>query len=235
MVKDYFYTSTLKSIPIFLITLCLGNILNIAELGGTESRNPLELYGGKIEFQVYREGKKAGFHTIEFSGEPNNLKVISKFNLSIKLLFITAYSFDYESHSIWKDGLLSRLQVNVNDNGDVFFLSATRVRNKMLISRENSKYQSDIPLFPTNHWNASVLNQTVVLNTLTGELNRVKIRDKGEETILSENGPIVARHYAYTGDLETQIWYDNKGRWVGMEFVGSDGSRIQYRCKSCVK
>ena len=134
-----------------------------------------------------------------------------------------------------KDGVLNRLRVSVNDNGEIFSLSAMRVSNKMFISREDSNYQSDVPLFPTNHWNVSVLNQTVVLNTLTGDLNRVTIRDKGEETIPSENGPIIARHYAYTGDLETQIWYDDSGRWVGMEFLGSDGSRIQYRCKSCTK
>ena len=46
-------------------------------------------------------------------------------------------------------------------------------------------------------------------------------------------GKVKAMRYAYTGDLETEIWYDDKKRWVGMEFVGSDGSHIKYLCKKC--
>ena len=90
-----------------------------------------------------------------------------------------------------------------------------------------------MPLFPTNHWNANVVNERVVLNTLTGELNRVEIISRGVETLKSRHGEIKGQRYSYTGDLDTEVWYDQKGRWVGMEFKGKDGSIITYVCQQC--
>ena len=68
---------------------------------------------------------------------------------------------------------------------------------------------------------------------MTGELNNVEIIEKGYEMIETRQGKVKAMRYAYTGDLETEIWYDDKKRWVGMEFVGSDGSLIKYLCQKC--
>ena len=58
------------------------------------------------------------------------------------------------------------------------------------------------------------------------------IVEKGYEMVETGQGKVKAMRYAYTGDLETEIWYDEKKRWVGMEFVGSDGSHIKYLCKN---
>ena len=97
------------------------------------------------------------------------------------------------------------------------------------------KLKTKSPLFPTNHWNAGVLGQTRVLNTLTGKINNVSILSKGIETVSTENGPIKATRYVYSGDLDNEVWYDDLGRWVKMRFKASDGSTINYVCKSCQK
>lgn len=197
-------------------------------------QNPITLYGKEIEFDVYRNGEKVGFHKVSFSGQANRLKVTSKFVLEVKILFITAYKFSYRSQSIWSDGVLSEINVIVDDNGEAFSLKGSRIGDNMLITKGSKNYQTNTPLFPTNHWNAEVLNQKVVLNTLTGELNKVQII-RGEKTKKpSERGQIEAQHFSYTGDLDTQVWYDLKGRWVGMEFLGRDGSKITYHCQRCL-
>ena len=60
-----------------------------------------------------------------------------------------------------------------------------------------------------------------------------KIIKKGMEKIETERGKVNSIRYAYTGELETDIWYDDNGRWVGMQFMGRDGSLIKYICKKC--
>jgi hypothetical protein len=97
----------------------------------------------------------------------------------------------------------------------------------------NGKFNTPAPIFPTNHWNVDVVNHTLVLNTLTGLLNTVSITAQGSETIPTENGPINATRYSYSGDLKNEVWYDNEGRWVKMRFEASDGSIIDYVCKRC--
>ena len=42
-----------------------------------------------------------------------------------------------------------------------------------------------------------------------------------------------ATRYAYTGDLDNEVWYDDVGRWVKMRFKGRDGSTIDYVCRRC--
>ena len=114
----------------------------------------------------------------------------------------------------------------------------------MLVTAEASKtgfsvrtshktYQVKSNLFPTNHWNSLVLGQNQVLNTITGLVNEVSIRDDGLEEVSTERGMINATKYSYTGQLETTVWYDQRGRWVKMEFSGKDGSTITYKCKKC--
>ncbi len=195
--------------------------------------NPFELYGDKIIFDVFREGKRVGTQTVRFRGSPKDVFVTSKFNLKIDILFINAYSFEYSSKANWKDGTLHDLSVLVDDNGEKFSLEAKKRSKYLTVSNDQESFQVPLPIYPTNHWNAGVLGQNKVLNTLTGELNNVEIIEKGYEMIETRQGKVKAMRYAYTGDLETEIWYDDEKRWVGMEFVGSDGSLIKYLCQKC--
>ena len=72
-----------------------------------------------------------------------------------------------------------------------------------------------------------------MLNTLTGQINNVNIKLLGNDDVITENGKIKANYYRYTGDLNTEVWYDADSRWVKMRFEGKDGSKIEYRCIRC--
>ena len=218
------------SMVICLIILCNSCAAKSKDL---ISRNPFDLYGSTIEFDVFRKGTKVGYHNVTFSGSPSNFWVTTRFDLEIKVLFFRAYAFKYFSKANWKDGVLSQINVVVDDDGEPFLLEGVRETEEIMIKSTKSNYRAQLPLFPTNHWNAGVLNQKVVLNTLTGELNQVEIIAKGIETLSSEHGEIKGQRYSYTGDLDTDVWYDEMGRWVGMEFKGRDGSSIKYVCKLC--
>ena len=105
--------------------------------------------------------------------------------------------------------------------------------NRLRIDNTDEAFTVDLPLFPTNHWNAQVLGQDRVLSTLTGRVNEVRIQPQGRETVATERGDLPATRYTYTGDLETEIWYDDAGRWVKMRFEGRDRSTIEYVCRRC--
>jgi hypothetical protein len=125
------------------------------------------------------------------------------------------------------------LKASVNDNGEFFSLAAHRDQDRISIRNPDGINTTNAPLIPTNHWNAAVLSQSRVLNTLTGDINNVRITAQTREQVETEQGPVLATHYVYSGDLETEVWYDAKGRWVKMRFTASDGSTIDYRCRRC--
>ena len=215
---------------IFIIILSQSRGL---ESKGLVSQNPFDLYQDKILFDVVRDGEKVGSHEATFSGEKDDFWVTTRFELEIKVLFIRAYAFKYFSKANWKNGVLSEISVIVDDDGEPFSLKGRKEAGEFLIESSKKKFKTPLPLFPTNHWNANVVNERVVLNTLTGELNRVEIISRGVGTLKSRHGEIKGQRYSYTGDLDTEVWYDQKGRWVGMEFKGKDGSIITYVCQQC--
>ena len=203
------------------------------ESKGAVSQNPFDLYQDKILFDVVRDGEKVGFHEATFSGDEDDFWVTTRFELEIKFLFIRAYAFKYFSKANWKNGVLSEISISVDDDGEPFSLRGRQEAGEFVIESSKKKFKTSLPLFPTNHWNANVVKEKVVLNTLTGELNSVEIIARDVETLKSGHGEIKGQRYSYTGDLDNEVWYDQKGRWVGMEFKGKDGSIITYVCQRC--
>lgn len=218
------------------IALAMGLSFTLASQGMATTNatfDPIALYGPEIRFDVLRKGKSSGFHKVNFERTKDGFLVRSNFELSVKLFFVTVFRFVYRSESLWSEGILQHLTAEVVDNGSSFTINATREGNSVVVDHDKQKYEVIEPLYPTNHWNAAVLGQERVLNTLTGRLNRVTIEPLSRETVATERGDIIANHYAYTGDLDTEVWYDDMGRWVKMRFAARDGSTIEYVCRRC--
>jgi hypothetical protein len=223
---------TKKRLP--LLTMAAALMIAVLLPGRAMSAfDPREIYGDGIQFDVYREGKLVGRHDVSFSRSEDSLVVESRFEIAINFLFFTAYKYVYQSSAWWQDGDLSVLKAEVNDNGDVSSLITERAGDRMVLNRSGERDVVAAPLLPTNHWNSAVLVETRVLNTLTGRVNNVRIVPREREQIPTERGPVAATRYLYTGDLATEVWYDDAGRWVKMRFQGTDGSTIDYRCRRC--
>lgn len=199
----------------------------------TAATIPLVLDGGELLFDVYRNGEKVGFHRVRFTEDKDALVARSLFQIDFKLFFFLPYRYVYASEGLWRNGELARLSADVDDGGDLFTLSATRHNGLMQISTTDRRYTAKAPVLPTNHWNAAVLGETRVLNTITGSINKVQIDARAAEDIATETGTVRATRYTYSGDLRTTVWYDARGRWVKKRFRGHDGSTIDYVCRRC--
>ena len=193
--------------------------------------NPFELYGGCIAFSVFRKGKKIGSHKVSFKGEPENFTVKAECHLAVNLLFFTAYKFQYSSVSQWSEGVLSSLDVSTTINGIKSRVKARREDYELSIIGKKGKSRVKLPIFPTDHWHFGVVDENIVINTLTGDLNNVVILRKNQERLTCGSRSFLAQRYSYTGDLKTDVWYDEEKRWVGMQFEGSDGGFVDYKLR----
>ncbi len=191
------------------------------------------LYGDRISFDVYRNDKRVGFHEVTFRAEGDQLVVDSTFELSLRFLGLFSYNYSYKSTEAWQDGHLQSLRAEIDDNGDSSTVVATPSGEGLQLTGPESQEIIPKGLFPTTHWNAGVIGSTQVINTITGQLNDVEMVDKGLNTIQTGNTTRPATHFAYQGELNTEVWYDGDGRWVKMRFPGKDGVMIEYRCQLC--
>ncbi|MFZ1414268.1 MAG: DUF6134 family protein [Defluviicoccus sp.] len=195
--------------------------------------DPIVRYGEELVFDVWRNGTPVGEHRVTFRRDGDTVRVAAVFALEVRFLGFAAYRYRYVSNSAWRGDCLVSLEALVNDDGKQSRMMAVREGNQMRIAGGRGDVLAPAGIFPTDHWHPGVLGTERVLNTLTGGINRVRIDDRGAVRLPSATGTIAARHYAYTGELSTEVWYDDAGRWVGMRFTGKDGSIVEHRCRSC--
>ena len=96
--------------------------------------------------------------------------------------------------------------------------------------QQGTPNQATLPptTLPSTHWNLSQVKQSAMLNSQNGTLAKVQITPRGRETIKTANGTLEATRYTYTGDVQMDQWFDDRGRWVKSAFKASDGSTIEY-------
>ncbi len=196
--------------------------------------SPQNLYGNEIQFDIMRNDQKVGQHTTSFQTRKNKLVIKTQMNINITLFSITIYSFNYEATEIWFDDLMMNLDVSILEGSERKTIKGFSTTEGFSIKGPLGDVLISGPIISTNHWNSYVVNENRVLNTLTGAVNQVQVMNKGSERIIVKNGYLKATRYDYTGDLtNTSVWYDDKGRWVKLQFIARDGSTIIYVCNTC--
>lgn len=194
------------------------------------------LYGDEIRFSIYRNDQAIGWYTTRFEKSEGYTKVYAQMNLRIKFLWLINYTYAYQAKEIWQGASMESLTVNINDNGSTIGLNVRNIDGVLVGNGPSGDLSVALPISTTHHYNAEVVSQKKVLNTITGKENQVEIKLLGQENIKTNQGEILAFRYRYTGQLrDTDIWYDNNGRWVKLRFKGKDGVPLEFICEKCRK
>jgi hypothetical protein len=198
-----------------------------------ESLDPFSLYGDELRFRVLRNGAPIGHHEVRFRTRQDEVIADSRFEAEVRVLFFTAYRYLYQSRDVWRDGCLVAVKAETNDNGKEMRVEAALEGEALRVTSPAGTRTVEAGIFPTTHWNAGVIGSQRVLNTITGDIAAVDMIALGEETVLVEGTPALAQRYRYTGEIQSDVWYDADGRWVKMRFNAQDGSTIEYVCERC--
>jgi hypothetical protein len=224
-----FWRSILAGAAALLVPLAAA-----AEGADVVPKDPIALYGPQMKFEIWRKGSRIGQHVVDFAREGEELVVTSRMNIAIRVVFISAYHFDYQAVERWSGGSLASLDARVDDNGTKRTITARRTQDGLRVSGgKQGEVTAPATAIPTNHWNADQPLAPVKIDTLDGVLREGPAQRLGEARINLPGGPVDTLHYAYTGALAgTEVWYAGE-RWVQMRFKGRDGSTIEYRCVHC--
>jgi hypothetical protein len=199
-----------------------------------QDRDPLRLYGRDIDFEIVRNGTSVGEQRVSFAVRPDGALVANEVSdIVVRLLGIPVYRFHYEGVGVWRGGRLEELQATTNDDGTVNHVTVREGDRDTLIEGTAGRFDLPRRLLAGAHWNADVLRQTELINTITGKVDRVSIKAEGTDPVAVPGGQVEAKRFVYHGDLDFTAWYDDSGRWVGLRFAGKDGSVIDYKCRRC--
>ncbi len=209
------------------------------------AQNWTQLYGPTIRFDVYREGKKVGEYTTTFksvgsAGSVENVengwKIDSKMTLTLQVFLFFHYKYHYTDSERWQNGRLQQIHVLESRNGVLKQLDAKAEGDVLKGQGQSGAIHIPLPVLTTTHYNAAVLHQQSVLNTLSGKLDHYQLKAMGQEKVLTNKGLVNARKYQYSGDIQnTFVWYTPRKHWVKLWFKADDGSGIELRCVHCIK
>ena len=77
-----------------------------------------------LEFAIMRKGEQIGTHKIELRRTGKETSVSVETNVEVKILFVTAYRFQYTGTERWVNGRLVALSAATDDNGTQHKLTA---------------------------------------------------------------------------------------------------------------
>lgn len=186
-------------------------------------------YGPTHSFAAFRNGERIGSHTLTFSGSGDQRTVTTSIDFAVKVLGLTMYRYKHQGQEIWNGNAFQSIATQTDDNGSKFTVRAARQADGGVATSATGGQKTLPPgTVPSTHWNFGQVQQSAILNSQNGTLSRVQITPRGRETVQTSSGTLPATRYTYTGDVQMDQWFDDRGRWVKSAFKASDGSTIEY-------
>ena len=183
-----------------------------------------------LTYTVTRDGSTIGTHSVDINAAGTEVQVET--DIEVKVLFVTAYKFKHTSQEKWQNGQLVAITSTTDDDGTPKELNARLNGDQMkvnsIVKGQDRLQTVPADTLPASLWNPATVEQSALLNTLDGQIMTIDVENKGADTVETGAGPVQANHYAITGELTRDLWFDGQGRLVRMRFPDKTNSEIVY-------
>jgi hypothetical protein len=193
------------------------------------------LAGNTWDFRVFLDDKEIGTHRFELLDKGGGERQLtSQARMAVKLLFVTAYTYDHHDVEHWNGDCLTKLSSKTDDNGDEYKVDVQRQGAATLVqTRDGAQTLGDCVL-TFAYWNPAMLKQTRLLNSQDGEHIEVKIVDAGADSIVVRGVKTTARRYELRSKnqkLSIDLWYSPGDEWLALESRTERGQKLIYKLK----
>lgn len=183
-----------------------------------------------VIFDILKDGDRVGAHKLSITQQGARMLVDVRVRMKVKVGFLTAFSYAHRDREEWDGNRLVRLDARTENNGREDFVTAHRAENGLLVTSSNGKYIAPADVMSSSYWRFETVRQSSLLNTQTGQLTDIRVRDCGEDRLQYYGHEIAAHHFLLQGKkLDCDIWYGARnGQWLGLAFK-THGADITYR------
>jgi hypothetical protein len=185
-----------------------------------------------LNFRVLMSNQDIGAMTVRFDMQGDDLIVDSKVDLTVKVAFITAYTYFLETREVWRDGRLMSMETSTNDNGKKTLVTASQTLGDMMrIDGPPGVILIPGDSFPTSYWNRGLVKARTAVNNQLGEAVALDTTDLGPETLTIRGAPVATQRYHLLGReitesgvilkdpyLDIYLWYDAQDIFAGLAF-----------------
>jgi len=181
-----------------------------------------------MRFAIVRNGQQIGTYAIEINRKGPEISVAAVTDLTVTVLFVTAYRLQHTENERWVNGRLVALQSTSDDNGTRHSVSATTKGSNLEVTVDGKASLIDPNVMLENFWNPQLLARPAMLNTQDGQVTRVSVSDGGEEDLTINDQTVRTHRYTVNSRYSQDVWFDSQSHLVLTKFQASDGSVIMY-------
>jgi len=180
-------------------------------------------------FDIIRGNDKIGTDTVDIERQNDTTTVKIKTDLSVKVMFVEAYRYEYTCNEIWKNGQLIAFKSRTNDNGTKHSVDVSATTDKLRMEADGKRIDLPKTAAPASLWSKDVIRQLDAFEPDTGKRLLIQVTDLGTEAVTIHGVTHQAHHYkiadTLTGQFAREVWFDDDVL-VRVKIIGSDNSVI---------
>jgi hypothetical protein len=179
-------------------------------------------------FIALLDGKPIGEHDFVVERRGDETVVDSAARFRVRVALIPLYHYDHHDREVWRNGCLTSVASQTDDNGRKDFLTGALQGARFAL--ESSRGAAALPACVRTfaYWDPNLLTDPRLLNTQTGQYQAVTLTANGVHGV-GEGDSTSLRRYALRGPhLATDLWYSAAGEWVALESKLESGRTLRY-------
>ena len=164
-----------------------------------------------------------------FRSDGDRLTVETRVEITVKVLFVTAFRFRHEAKEVWQSDRLVSVKSTTDDNGTVLRVSGNAVADGFRITGEDGPFLASAHLLTSNAlWDSRIVRESRLIDVQHGGEIGLVTQQLGDEQVETARGSVrAARHHMITPYYAGSVFYDSEGRWV-KGLLELKGERVEY-------
>src|SRR5690606_20033072 len=147
--------------------------------------------------------------------------------IAVKIAFVTAYRQESDRKEVWRGARLIAYDAVTDDDGKKSRIVGRAKGDKFIIDGPAGHIVAPGTVYPSNPFDPGIVDAALLMDTASGKLLHVTVTPGAEEKITVAGGPVTARRYAVTGDLQRDLWFDASGKLLQFAFK-NDGALVTF-------
>jgi len=181
------------------------------------------------QFRVFLDEKEIGYHNVSLNTRQQVKQVSVEADFIVKFLFFTAFRYQHQTEETWVGSCLSEIQSSTNNNGENLFIQKISDTTGFTIRTHAGEQSLDGCVRSFAYWDLELLKAERLLNTQSGEMEQVELRDLGKSVLQFEGQNIPAFKYRLLlKDKHIDLWYSTDMDWLALQSETEGGYQLSY-------
>lgn len=182
-----------------------------------------------LRFRALLHGSQVGQHSVAFRADGDRLRVTTHIDITVKVLFFTAFSFRHDAEEVWQAGRLASVKSTTEDNGTSLKVAGYAAADGFRIIGADGPFLAAAKLLTSDTlWDSRLVGQSRLIDVQHGGEVGLVAKLIGEEPVETPQGQVRAKRYQIiTPHYAGSLFYDAGGRWV-KGLIEQQGEILEY-------